>query len=399
MHMHSSGSPSTLGVIVILVVLVWIIRTIVNGRSSSVHGGATVLKVIGLLAITGFVFVTIYSVRSQERLQTQGWNAFPLLANQQQPATENGPAPHSGFPAVNPEDMWALHPGKARAQAEAARAAERAAKKAEAIATHDRSQARGAEKIREQAKAEPTVEATLAAEAPEGTTPPDSAAAAKAAEAPVEPVTTEPTAAAEKPADAPLELAAATPLAQPVADTPATPLTMEQPLSNKPEPGHRVGDTYFTEVLVGDYATLPECEAELPAALRTAVNLYVDQFLGNGASRLFEVPPAYIHEHIVRQMHTETVSASFGPMKRLRVELAFDSRVRGQFLRWWHDANVKHRLHNAAIGFGGVLALLATVLGYLKLDTLSRGYYTGRLQIAGAAVILMVTLSVAKMLF
>ena len=40
------------------------------------------------------------------------------------------------------------------------------------------------------------------------------------------------------------------------------------------------------------------------------------------------------------------------------------------------------------IGAGWVMALLGTIFGYLKLDTLTRGYYTRRLQLVAGAVIL-----------
>ncbi|MEX2560587.1 MAG: hypothetical protein WD403_11770 [Pirellulales bacterium] len=40
------------------------------------------------------------------------------------------------------------------------------------------------------------------------------------------------------------------------------------------------------------------------------------------------------------------------------------------------------------MGAGWLLGVLATFFGYLKLDTLSRGYYSGRLRFAAAAMIL-----------
>ena len=40
------------------------------------------------------------------------------------------------------------------------------------------------------------------------------------------------------------------------------------------------------------------------------------------------------------------------------------------------------------MGAGIVLLLVTTLFGYFKLDTATRGYYTGRLQFAAAAAIL-----------
>ena len=52
------------------------------------------------------------------------------------------------------------------------------------------------------------------------------------------------------------------------------------------------------------------------------------------------------------------------------------------------QALVAERLKYTAVATGGLFGLLATVFGYLKLDTLTRGYYTGRLRMAAAMTIL-----------
>jgi purine-cytosine permease-like protein len=45
-------------------------------------------------------------------------------------------------------------------------------------------------------------------------------------------------------------------------------------------------------------------------------------------------------------------------------------------------------LFQTGLGAGAVLLLLGTMFSYLKLDTETRGYYTGRLQFGAAGVIL-----------
>jgi uncharacterized integral membrane protein len=49
-----------------------------------------------------------------------------------------------------------------------------------------------------------------------------------------------------------------------------------------------------------------------------------------------------------------------------------------------------YRLRGLALGFGAVLCLLSVVFGYFRLDTATRGYYTGRLQFLAATAILIV---------
>ena len=54
------------------------------------------------------------------------------------------------------------------------------------------------------------------------------------------------------------------------------------------------------------------------------------------------------------------------------------------------EVAIAFRLRGLALGFGAVLCLLTVVFGYLRLDTATRGYYTGRLQFLAATAILIV---------
>jgi uncharacterized integral membrane protein len=73
----------------------------------------------------------------------------------------------------------------------------------------------------------------------------------------------------------------------------------------------------------------------------------------------------------------------FGPA--FRKEL--DGR-RGDLERYVRETAMAYRLRGLALGFGAVLCLLTVVFGFFRLDTATRGYYTGRLQfLAGAAIL------------
>jgi hypothetical protein len=149
-----------------------------------------------------------------------------------------------------------------------------------------------------------------------------------------------------------------------------------------------VGGVYRTRLAVGDYATREECDRNLPEALRQAVKAYAERLIGEGAGQLTNVPLPYIHEHIVKEEWEEHPEASFGPMVRLHVLMEFDQNDRDYIKDMHQQALVAERLKYTAVATGGLFGLLATVFGYLKLDTLTRGYYSGRLRMAAALMIL-----------
>ena len=61
--------------------------------------------------------------------------------------------------------------------------------------------------------------------------------------------------------------------------------------------------------------------------------------------------------------------------------------------RKWKEIAVRGRLAGTALVFGLFLSLLAVVFSYFRLDTATRGYYTGRLQLLAAAAILAVVIA------
>jgi hypothetical protein len=150
-------------------------------------------------------------------------------------------------------------------------------------------------------------------------------------------------------------------------------------------------DTYYTTVVVGPYKTIRECEEELPAELQKATNAYVDSYLGAGASKVVHIPPAYIQDHLVKDRYVQEFQSdtpTVGAMVNLHARLGFDRRIKTQMQRMHRDADVENRLLSVVGGAGAVLLVLGTLFGYLKLDTMTRGYYTRRLQFAAAIVIL-----------
>ena len=66
------------------------------------------------------------------------------------------------------------------------------------------------------------------------------------------------------------------------------------------------------------------------------------------------------------------------------VDADFGERV----LALWKEKKASNRLLQTGLGSGVVLLLLGSLFGYFRLDTATRGYYTGRLQFATAGAIL-----------
>jgi hypothetical protein len=68
--------------------------------------------------------------------------------------------------------------------------------------------------------------------------------------------------------------------------------------------------------------------------------------------------------------------------------LEFDSHANQMIEASYRRSVVQSRLGYLSMGGGTLLGLLTIVFGYLKLDTLTRGYYTGRLRLTALAAIL-----------
>lgn len=148
------------------------------------------------------------------------------------------------------------------------------------------------------------------------------------------------------------------------------------------------GKIYRTIATSGPYATVAECNQKLPEALEEAVRSYSERLLGEGASRRVRLPASFIHERIVRGEWLEQAEFSFGPMYNLHERLEFDASVAQEIEQLYRASQVASRISYAAVGATLALGLIGILFSYLKLDTLTRGYYTGRLRVAAGAVIL-----------
>lgn len=91
---------------------------------------------------------------------------------------------------------------------------------------------------------------------------------------------------------------------------------------------------------------------------------------------------------LARERFDEQVEFDYGVMHQSHALVKMDKDIRQALDQRWGQVRATSRLFQTGLGAGALLLLLGTMLSYLKLDTATRGYYTGRLQFGAAAAIL-----------
>lgn len=165
------------------------------------------------------------------------------------------------------------------------------------------------------------------------------------------------------------------------------------------EPPRRVGDAYQVSLDVDPYTTIEESDSALPAKINAAVDDYVGQLIGLQARGRIRLPMEYIDEHVKRDDWQEWRKHAMGPvtvdMVHRHVLLRFDNAVNDHIRQMWKRSIVNERVAGAAALGGGVLALVAMIYGYLRLDLATRGAYRRRIRWTAAAAALLAMLVVA----
>ena len=164
----------------------------------------------------------------------------------------------------------------------------------------------------------------------------------------------------------------------------------------------QTGDIHTMAVSSGPNETERECRKALDRALQKAVDSYIDWHLGPvyddrfRASKLVRYELDEIKQRLIPpgKIYHEVIQVSFGPMHQMHAQLAFDPAFRreldgrrSELEQHWKQWIVQQRLVAIAVGFGLLLALMGVVFTYFRLDTATRGFYSGRLKWAAAAAI------------
>jgi hypothetical protein len=122
----------------------------------------------------------------------------------------------------------------------------------------------------------------------------------------------------------------------------------------------------------------------------TKVRAQVEQYLRSQAPGLEWIPPlAYIERHLLkdppeRRPEKDTAEEDGRPVRCWEWTVAISQQDWNDILRHDNDRRVHHRLGLLGRILAAVVALLAVVTGYIRLDDWTKGYYTGWL-LAGAA--------------
>jgi hypothetical protein len=188
----------------------------------------------------------------------------------------------------------------------------------------------------------------------------------------------------------PAEAAAAARSAQPDAPKVIVPADRPQWVESAPS---TVDGVRRVAVSSEPYVQEAECRQALEARMQDAVDAYIDDYLEYpGAANSIHFGSPFVERELVAARpdnpYHEEILTSVGPMRQIHVLLEFDADFRKIVDRRWKEVVVASRLGHSAIIAGGLLLALATFYVYLRADTATRGYYTGRLQASAAVVIL-----------
>ncbi len=103
--------------------------------------------------------------------------------------------------------------------------------------------------------------------------------------------------------------------------------------------------------------------------------------------RAWRVPPRLVSDHLVRKEYLEKVDWTYGPMYRAHLLLELSPETRRIVLAEWCQAMAHQRLSQLGAGLAFVLVCLTSLLGYLRVDEATRGYYTPWLLTGAVAVV------------
>lgn len=146
----------------------------------------------------------------------------------------------------------------------------------------------------------------------------------------------------------------------------------------------------------GPYATVKECRNEIDEKLLAAAADYLDEQVLYGDRRLLEISLGMIRREVVADDYLKSETKNFGPladdqeMYTLYNLLEFNEGVNEQFARLARQATIGSRLTYAGFGLVGLLVLVTTVFGYLRLDAMTGGQYKRFLQWGVVSVVIAV---------
>jgi len=162
----------------------------------------------------------------------------------------------------------------------------------------------------------------------------------------------------------------------------------------------RDGEIHTISVSSGPHVRAADAEKFLSRAIKKAREEYIREYLPAntitdlvalnlvadvGSDHLDPLQNRY-SEVVIFQNFVE--DGMDQPMHQSHALLHFDDRFRCSLGKYWAQVLKTDRLFRTGLFSGGMIRFLMIVLGYFKLDTATRGFYSRRLQFASAAAIL-----------
>ena len=162
----------------------------------------------------------------------------------------------------------------------------------------------------------------------------------------------------------------------------------------------RDGEIHTTSVSSGPHVRAADAEKFLSRAIKKARDEYIREHLAAntfsdsvalnlaanvGSDHLDLLQKRYSEVVIFQNFVEEGIDQ---PMHQLHALLHFDDCFRRSLDKYCAQVLKTDRLFRTGLFSGGTIGFLMIVLGYFKLDTATRGFYSRRLQFASAAAIL-----------
>lgn len=155
------------------------------------------------------------------------------------------------------------------------------------------------------------------------------------------------------------------------------------------KPSRRVGDSYQISLTTEPYTTRLECEAKIPYVLQSAVDQFVEAYLGQQWKGWVQLQPEQLRQ-LVADEWEETKDYSVGKMTQIHLLVSFDQKAKELISETLNFRRFTGRAAVAGTGLVGVWLLLAAIWGYLKIDLTTKGAYRKRLRFAAGSAILLI---------
>jgi hypothetical protein len=169
-------------------------------------------------------------------------------------------------------------------------------------------------------------------------------------------------------------------------------------MARRPPPSQGGVETYRTTVSSGFSKDEQRCRDNFDRALLAAAAAYIDRVVEGGAGQKLtqggearERTLQYLSTNVVKERYREEKldpDPAIGEGLEQHALLEFNEQTAGHFRGEWRLIVQERRLLMLAAGVALLLGFVGTIFAYLKTDTATRGYYSGRLRFAAGVVII-----------